>query len=90
MNNVHIENRSLYSKVDIHTFTPTDPSITPNTRLTGKVVVFSGELDMLPEDACQLAVDTGAGLKSHELISSGEGKITIIDEAEFLALAAPL
>lgn len=121
LNNVHIENRSLYSKVDIHTFTPTDPSKVPNTRLTGKVIVFSGELDMLPEDACQLAVDAGAILKSHiskkvdylvlgvvdpryldedgmsskqrkaqELICSGEGKIAIIDEGEFLALAAPL
>lgn len=121
LNNVHIENRSLYSKVDIHTFTPTDPNKVPNTRLTGKVIVFSGELDMLPEDACQLAVNAGAILKSHiskkvdylvlgvvdpryldedgcsskerkahELISSGEGKITIIDEAEFLALTTPL
>lgn len=118
--NIEIERRDPYPKIDIHAFTPTNPEITPCTQLTGKCVAFSGELSILREDACQIAVDAGAILKSRvsrkvdylvlgivdpmfldehgmssqqrtarQLIRSGEAKIKIIDEAEFMRLASP-
>lgn len=121
LNNLVIEQRNLYPSIDIHSFTPTDPEAIPNTSLTGKNIVFSGELNMLREEAYQIAVDAGAilkgcvskqvdylvlgvvdprfldedGMSSKErtalkLIRSGEGKVKIIHESEFLSLASPL
>lgn len=51
------------SRPDIHAFSPSNPE-GPATMLTGKLVVFSGELNLLPEEAYQVAVDAGAVLKT--------------------------
>lgn len=64
LNNLVIEKREAYPKIDVHSITPTDPHHIPNTHLTGKCIVFSGELNLLPEEAYQIAVDAGAILKT--------------------------
>lgn len=120
LNSLVVEKQDLFAKPDIHNFSPADPANMPNTPLTGKYIVFSGELDILLEDAYQIAVDAGAILKTsvsrkvdylvqgyvdprfldengwsnkqrtaHKLIDSGEGKVRIITEEEFLQLASP-
>ena len=120
LNSLVVEKRDLFAKPDIHIFSPSDPNAIPNTALTGKCIVFSGELGILPEEAYQIAVDAGAILKTsvskkvdylvqgyvdprfldengwsskqrtaHKLIDSGEGKVKIITEEEFLKLASP-
>lgn len=66
INGVVTEERHFpYQKIDIHSIVPSDPASCPNTMLTGKNVVFSGEFSVLPEELCQIAVDAGATLKSH-------------------------
>lgn len=121
LNSLVVEQRDLSAKPDIHDFSPTNPSDIPDTPLTGKWIVFSGELNLLPEEAYQIAVDAGAILKTsiskkvdylvqgyvepryldengwsskqrtaRKLIDSGEGKVKIIAEAEFLKLASPV
>lgn len=56
--------QTSHSKIDIHSITPSDSNSTPNTRLTGKNIVFTGELSISREKAMQIAVDAGAVLKS--------------------------
>lgn len=64
LNNLVIEKNSFYPQIDIHSFTPTNPEAVPSTPLTGKSIAFSGELNLLREEAYQIAVDAGAILKS--------------------------
>ncbi len=64
LNNFAIEKNGFYPQIDIHSFTPTNPEAVPSTLLTGKSVAFSGELNLLREEAYQIAVDAGAILKS--------------------------
>lgn len=52
----------LYEKVDIHSIVPSCDCIC-QTGLTGKCVVFTGELVMTRREAMQKAVDAGAILK---------------------------
>lgn len=56
--------RQLYDHVDIHSIHPTNPDNITHTALTGKGVVFTGELGITRRDAMQLAVDAGAILKN--------------------------
>lgn len=58
------EKRQLFSRVDIHSITPTDVNAIQNTALSGKLVCFTGELSIPRQQACQMAVDAGAILKS--------------------------
>ncbi len=66
INNIKIEDRRYpHTAVDIHSIVPSNSNAQPNTALTGKNIVFSGELNILREEAYQIAVDAGAVLKSH-------------------------
>lgn len=121
LNSIPIEKRDLFVKPDIHDFSPVNPIAASVGPLAGKYIVFSGEFNILPEEAYQIAVDAGAILKSNvskkvdylvqgyvdpqfldengwsnkqrtarKLIESGEGKVKIISETEFLKLASPV
>lgn len=54
----------MFHSIDIHAFTPTDPTNIPNTPLTGRNIVFSGSFSVALESLMQIAVDAGAILKS--------------------------
>lgn len=56
--------RKGYSDIDIHSITPTNPEALTNTPLTGKNIVFSGVFGIPLEEIMQIAVDSGAVLKS--------------------------
>lgn len=64
LNSLVIEKNGFYPQINIHSFTPTDPERIPSTPLTGKCIAFSGELNLLREEAYQIAVDAGAILRS--------------------------
>lgn len=64
LSTIPADNRNLNYRPDIHSFLPSDPSKVPSTPLSGKGIVFSGELNLLREEACQAAVDAGAVLKT--------------------------
>ena len=53
-----------YSDIDIHSIVPTDPEANPNTPITKKNVVFSGLFEIPLEEIMQIAVDSGAVLKT--------------------------
>jgi len=56
--------KARYRDVDIHSIVPTNPYAQPNTPLTGKNVVFSGDFSLSLRKMMQIAVDAGATLKS--------------------------
>lgn len=53
-----------FEKVNYKTITPSNPGSHPNSPLSGKIVVFTGELSISREDAMQIAVDAGAILRN--------------------------
>ena len=53
-----------YNRVDIKSFVPTCSDIDPEGQLFGKNIVFTGELSIPRDKAMQLAVNSGAVLKS--------------------------
>lgn len=54
----------MFHSIDIHAFTPTDPTKIPNTPITGRNIVFSGSFSVTRESLMQIAVDAGAVLKT--------------------------
>lgn len=53
-----------FPKIDIKTITPSEGCDDYSTPLSGKSLVFTGELSISREDAMQMAVDAGADLKT--------------------------
>ena len=53
-----------YSDIDIHSIVPADPEANPNTPITKKNIVFAGLFDIPLEEIMQIAVDSGAVLKT--------------------------
>lgn len=58
------KNIRKFQKIDVHSITPSADRPSSDGPLTGKMIVFTGELSISREDAMQMAVDAGATLKS--------------------------
>lgn len=53
-----------FEKVDYKAIAPSNPDSLPNGPLSGKIIVFTGELSIPREEAMQIAVDAGAILRN--------------------------